>query len=213
MYECNLSLKIFLILWNRFIQFLIIRTLLLKLSNFWRCFVTILGPSYSKVPLDTWLFSFVHALNYSTLVETHKPCTICHQPALLAAPMHISLQILHPALSLFSCTVLLHVVLVPPLSCHKQTAIFRIELYLSGQPLTYCKYCGWNKLIEQISVLIFLQIVRPKLVNARYCDKFAHVRWKDGSIMHVHVSGPIHRNYEQRILSALDSYRKRCKIL
>ena len=53
------------------------------------------------------------------------------------------------------------------------------------------------------------QIVRPKLVNARYCDKFAHVRWKDGSIMHVHVSGPIHRNYEQRILSALDSYRKR----
>ncbi|KAJ7325717.1 Von Willebrand factor A [Desmophyllum pertusum] len=39
-------------------------------------------------------------------------------------------------------------------------------------------------------------IVRPKLVNARYCDKFAHVRWKDGSIMHVHVSGPIHRNYE-----------------
>lgn len=55
-----------------------------------------------------------------------------------------------------------------------------------------------------------MQIVRPKLVNARYCDKFAHVRWKDGSIMHVHVSGPIHRNYEQRILSALDSYKKRC---
>ena len=53
------------------------------------------------------------------------------------------------------------------------------------------------------------QIVRPKLVNARYCDKFAHVRWKDGTIMHVHVSGPIHRNYEQRILSALDSYKKR----
>ncbi|KAJ7369450.1 Von Willebrand factor A [Desmophyllum pertusum] len=56
-------------------------------------------------------------------------------------------------------------------------------------------------------------IVRPKLVNARYCDKFAHVRWKDGSIMHVHVSGPIHRNYEQRILSALDSYRKRMEWL
>lgn len=54
-----------------------------------------------------------------------------------------------------------------------------------------------------------LQIVRPKLVNARYCDKFAHVRWKDGCIMHVHVSGPVHRNYEQRMMSALDSYRKR----
>ena len=27
--------------------------------------------------------------------------------------------------------------------------------------------------------------------------------------MHVHVSGPVHRNYEQRMLSALDSYRKR----
>ena len=59
--------------------------------------------------------------------------------------------------------------------------------------------------------LLFIssQIVRPKLVNARYCDKFAHVRWTDGTIMHVHVSGPIHRNYEQRILSALDSYKKR----
>ena len=59
--------------------------------------------------------------------------------------------------------------------------------------------------------LLFIssQIVRPKLVNARYCDKFAHVQWKDGTIMHVHVSGPIHRNYEQRILSALDSYKKR----
>jgi len=58
-------------------------------------------------------------------------------------------------------------------------------------------------------LFLSLQIVRPKLVNARYCDKFAHVRWKDGTIMHVHVSGPIHRNYEQRILSALDSYKKR----
>ena len=85
---------------------------------------------------------------------------------------------------------------------------FRIELYLSGQPLTHCKYCTWHKL-KQCLYIFFLQIVRPKLVNARYCDKFAHVRWKDGSIMHVHVSGPIHRNYEQRILSALDSYRKR----
>ncbi|KAK3738170.1 hypothetical protein QZH41_019678, partial [Actinostola sp. cb2023] len=56
-------------------------------------------------------------------------------------------------------------------------------------------------------------IVRPKLINARYCDKFAHVRWKDGTIMHVHVSGPVHRNYEQRMLSALDSYKKRIEWL
>ena len=145
MYECNLSLKIFLILWNRFIQFLIIRTLLLKLSNFWRWFVTILGPSYSKVPLDTWLFSLVHPLNYSALVETHNPCTICHQPALLAAAMHISLQILHPALSLSFSAVILHVVLVPPLHCHKQTA-FQNWALLKGQSLTYCKYYGWHNL-------------------------------------------------------------------
>eukprot|EP00795_Rhopilema_esculentum_P000270 gene270-9918_t len=56
-------------------------------------------------------------------------------------------------------------------------------------------------------------VVKQKLVNARYCDKFAHVRWKDGELMHVHVSGPMHRSYEERVLATVESYRKRMEWL
>ena len=34
-------------------------------------------------------------------------------------------------------------------------------------------------------------------------------RWKDGELMHVHVSGPMHRSYEERVLAAIESYQKR----
>jgi len=38
-----------------------------------------------------------------------------------------------------------------------------------------------------------------KLVNAKYCDKFAHVIWKDGRVMHVNVTPEIYRNYQKRL--------------
>eukprot|EP00794_Sanderia_malayensis_P007171 gene7171-7977_t len=56
-------------------------------------------------------------------------------------------------------------------------------------------------------------VVKQKLVNAKYCSRFAHVKWKDGALMHVHISGPMHRNYEERILASIQSYRRRAEWL
>ncbi|CAH1777455.1 unnamed protein product [Owenia fusiformis] len=52
-------------------------------------------------------------------------------------------------------------------------------------------------------------IIQPKLVNARYCDKFAHVRWRDGRVVHVQVTPEIHRNYEQRMRTTLEAIKQR----
>ncbi|EDV24931.1 uncharacterized protein TRIADDRAFT_56355 [Trichoplax adhaerens] len=49
----------------------------------------------------------------------------------------------------------------------------------------------------------------PKLINAKYCDRFVHVRWKDGTIVHVHVSGDIYREYERKMRAALKMYNTR----
>ncbi|XP_033631480.1 von Willebrand factor A domain-containing protein 3B-like isoform X2 [Asterias rubens] len=50
---------------------------------------------------------------------------------------------------------------------------------------------------------------RNKLVNAKYCDKFCHVNWKDGSLKHVHVTADIHRNYERKMNVALQDFQRR----
>ena len=50
---------------------------------------------------------------------------------------------------------------------------------------------------------------REKLVNARYCDQFAHVLWNDGQIMHVHVTPDLHRSFEQRMNMALEQLERR----
>ena len=34
---------------------------------------------------------------------------------------------------------------------------------------------------------------QEKLINAIYCDQFAHVAWPDGTIRHVHVTPELHR--------------------
>ncbi len=47
------------------------------------------------------------------------------------------------------------------------------------------------------------------MVNAKYCDQFAHVLWNDGTIMHVQVTPDLHRNYEKKINILLDQYEKR----
>ncbi|XP_046854173.1 von Willebrand factor A domain-containing protein 3B-like isoform X2 [Xenia sp. Carnegie-2017] len=52
-----------------------------------------------------------------------------------------------------------------------------------------------------------------KLVHAKYCEKFAHVRWKDGEIRHVHVTSEVYENYKRRISAVLDSYYKRIQWL
>ncbi|RNA09589.1 von Willebrand factor A domain-containing 3B, partial [Brachionus plicatilis] len=60
-----------------------------------------------------------------------------------------------------------------------------------------------------IYYILFVLIPSPKLVNAKYCDQFAHVLWNDGTIMHVHVTPDLHRNYEQNITMYLEMYEKR----
>ncbi|XP_053399868.1 von Willebrand factor A domain-containing protein 3B-like isoform X2 [Mercenaria mercenaria] len=48
-----------------------------------------------------------------------------------------------------------------------------------------------------------------KLVNAKYCDRFPVVRWKDGKVVHVQVTPELHRTYEQKMLVALRAIQNR----
>ncbi|XP_072040207.1 von Willebrand factor A domain-containing protein 3B-like isoform X2 [Amphiura filiformis] len=50
---------------------------------------------------------------------------------------------------------------------------------------------------------------RNKLINAKYCDRFCHVQWKDGSVKHVHVTADVHREYEKKMASAIDDFQRR----
>ncbi|XP_076446673.1 von Willebrand factor A domain-containing protein 3B-like isoform X2 [Babylonia areolata] len=50
---------------------------------------------------------------------------------------------------------------------------------------------------------------QEKLINARYCDKFPVVRWKDDQVVHVQVTPEVHRNYEQRMHVALNTIQQR----
>ncbi|XP_071991810.1 von Willebrand factor A domain-containing protein 3B isoform X2 [Engystomops pustulosus] len=52
-----------------------------------------------------------------------------------------------------------------------------------------------------------------KLINARYCDRFVHVLWKDGSVVHVHISKEKCRWYEEKMMAALDAINRRIKWL
>ena len=54
-----------------------------------------------------------------------------------------------------------------------------------------------------------VQIKRDKLVNAKYCDKFPHLQWKDGQVMHVQVTPELHRRYASQIRLALDNIQQR----
>ena len=51
---------------------------------------------------------------------------------------------------------------------------------------------------------------QEKLINARYCERFPVVRWKDGRVVHVQVTPEVHRNYEQRMQVALNCFQQRC---
>ena len=53
------------------------------------------------------------------------------------------------------------------------------------------------------------QVTVRKLVNARYCDKFAHVVWKDGRVMHVNVTKEMYRTYRRRLSVMNDAIQRR----
>lgn len=52
-------------------------------------------------------------------------------------------------------------------------------------------------------------VSQEKLINARYCERFPVVRWKDGRVVHVQVTPEVHRNYEQRMQVALNKIQQR----
>ncbi|XP_066435302.1 von Willebrand factor A domain-containing protein 3B isoform X2 [Eleutherodactylus coqui] len=52
-----------------------------------------------------------------------------------------------------------------------------------------------------------------KVINAKYCDGFVHVPWKDGSVAHVHISKEKCRWYEERMKTVLDKMNRRIEWL
>ncbi|RUS89184.1 hypothetical protein EGW08_003063, partial [Elysia chlorotica] len=52
-------------------------------------------------------------------------------------------------------------------------------------------------------------VVNQKLINARYCDRFPIVKWRDGRVVHVQVTPDVHRTYEERVQVALNKVQQR----
>ncbi|XP_041115955.1 von Willebrand factor A domain-containing protein 3B-like [Polyodon spathula] len=50
---------------------------------------------------------------------------------------------------------------------------------------------------------------RDKLVNAKYCDRFAHTKWRDGSVVHMYITAEKCKWYEGRMKTALNHLQKR----
>ena len=49
-----------------------------------------------------------------------------------------------------------------------------------------------------------------KLINAKYCKQFAHTKWKDGTLVHVHITAERHRTFEKKMKTTLDAIQQRC---
>ncbi|XP_053311966.1 von Willebrand factor A domain-containing protein 3B [Spea bombifrons] len=52
-----------------------------------------------------------------------------------------------------------------------------------------------------------------KFINAKYCDRFVHTIWKDGSVVHLYVSKEKCRWYEEKMKAALELMERRVKWL
>ncbi|XP_043853027.1 von Willebrand factor A domain-containing protein 3B [Dromiciops gliroides] len=52
-----------------------------------------------------------------------------------------------------------------------------------------------------------------KNVHAKYCNKFVHTPWKDGTMVHVYVTADKCKAYEEKMSSALELIEKRIKWL
>ncbi|XP_062306739.1 von Willebrand factor A domain-containing protein 3B-like [Osmerus eperlanus] len=50
---------------------------------------------------------------------------------------------------------------------------------------------------------------RKMLVNAKYCEGFAHTKWRDGSLVHVYVPAEKLRRYEERMAAFLQNVGRR----
>ncbi|XP_069626106.1 von Willebrand factor A domain-containing protein 3B [Haliaeetus albicilla] len=54
---------------------------------------------------------------------------------------------------------------------------------------------------------------KRKVINAKYCDKFVHTFWKDGSVVHIYVSTEKYKQYEEKMRMALRQVEGRIKWL
>ncbi|XP_074913343.1 von Willebrand factor A domain-containing protein 3B [Buteo buteo] len=54
---------------------------------------------------------------------------------------------------------------------------------------------------------------KRKIIHAKYCDKFVHIFWKDGSVVHIYVSTEKYKQYEKKMRMALRQVEGRIKWL
>ncbi|XP_039246499.1 von Willebrand factor A domain-containing protein 3B isoform X4 [Pipra filicauda] len=54
---------------------------------------------------------------------------------------------------------------------------------------------------------------KRKVIHARYCDRFVHTLWKDGSVVHIYVSTEKYKQYEEKMRTALRQMEGRIKWL
>ncbi|KAM9388299.1 von Willebrand factor A domain-containing protein 3B [Phaethornis superciliosus] len=54
---------------------------------------------------------------------------------------------------------------------------------------------------------------KRKVINAKYCDKFVHTFWKDGSVVHIYVSTEKYKQYKEKMRTALGQVEERIKWL
>ncbi|CAM9616699.1 unnamed protein product [Bubo scandiacus] len=54
---------------------------------------------------------------------------------------------------------------------------------------------------------------KRKVIHAKYCDKFVHTLWKDGSVVHLYVSTEKYKQYKEKMRTALRQVEGRIKWL
>ncbi|KAM9567474.1 von Willebrand factor A domain-containing protein 3B [Guaruba guarouba] len=54
---------------------------------------------------------------------------------------------------------------------------------------------------------------KRKVIHAKYCDRFVHTFWKDGSMVHLYVSTEKYKQYEEKMRTALRQVEGRIKWL
>ncbi|XP_017673986.1 PREDICTED: von Willebrand factor A domain-containing protein 3B isoform X8 [Lepidothrix coronata] len=54
---------------------------------------------------------------------------------------------------------------------------------------------------------------KRKVIHARYCDRFVHTLWKDGSVVHIYVSTEKYKQYKEKMRTALRQVEGRIKWL
>ena len=52
-------------------------------------------------------------------------------------------------------------------------------------------------------------VSKYEIVHAQYCSGFIHLRWRDGSVVHVNLTKPLADDFKQQLERAIEKYRQR----